>query len=563
MHPQKDPHKTRIACCQIALVPDESANLKKCISLIDQAAQLQPDLIVLPEMSNWSAGLVKSRADALAHSVTMDGQFIQAIADKAQEHGCFIAVGVIEQEGTHTFITSVIISAQKQIVLKYQKQIPFGPQIAWAEPGRTGNPVVDLPFARVGLYICADGLIPETTRVLALKGAQLLINTLHSGGSDETYLHVPVRAYENRVWVASANKVGKRDGAALDRFSGGSQIVSPLGEVLARADELSDSFVWADIDFKDPQQKLRQQEDVLDLRRPQCYGVLTQKPAYPFDENFFLGPASLGVACLQPTGHGLMALQEALAEWRRAVHEEGARLVVFPHLIMHDMKSALNLPDCVAKDQLALGMVREAAQKTASWVVFSSLKVNPSYPGAVHICTDLIDPSGAIFGSHLQVHLPKRLQSDISMGSTFQVFQTPIGSIGLLSGTDAQLLESFRALSYQGAQVVCVSGEIDHAKEIDWVLRERVAENRIHVVYASRQDSGCTNSSVIVQASAYPSEPHWRVRFPDVRRIESGQKRLSACLDLLATKDKTVAALGGDLFLSPRHEAYHCLIDPQ
>ena len=561
MSTQKDSHKTRIACCQIALVPDESVNLNKCLNLIDQAGQIQADLIVLPEMSNWSAGLVKSKMDALAHGVTMQGEFIQAIADKAHQYGSFIAVGVIEREGQESFITSVIISPERQIVLKYQKQIPFGPQIAWAQPGRTGNPVVDLPFARVGLYICADGLIPETTRVLALKGAQLLINTLHSGGSDETYLHVPVRAYENRVWLASANKVGKRDGAALDRFSGGSQIVSPLGEIVARADELSDSFIWTDIDFNDPLQKMCQKQDVLDLRRPECYEVLTKKPRYPFDEKLFKGPASLGVASLQPNGHGPLALQEAIDEWRMAVYEDGARLVVMPYLIMHDLKGLqLDLSECVMNDQNALDLVKATAQITASWVVFSSLKVNLDDPQTFHVCTDLIDPSGAIFGSHIQVHLPKQLQGNMTMGSHFQVLQTPIGAIGLLSGADAQVLESYRVLSYQGVQVICISGEVDNPKEIDLALRERVAENRIHVVLASRGDSRCSNGSAIVQASAYPSEPHWRVRFPDVKKIELNQKRVSACLDLLATKDKTVAAMGCDLFLSPRHEEYKDLL---
>lgn len=51
---------TRIACVQLSLVADEASNLNKCLSLIDQAAAEKSDLIVLPEMSNWSGGLVRS-----------------------------------------------------------------------------------------------------------------------------------------------------------------------------------------------------------------------------------------------------------------------------------------------------------------------------------------------------------------------------------------------------------------------------------------------------------------------------------------------------------------------
>jgi predicted amidohydrolase len=562
MTPEKRLHTTRIACCQIALVPDEASNLSTCLNWIDQASQVNPDLIVLPEMSNWSAGLVKSRADALEHSVAMDGAFMRAIADKAQAHRCYIALGVIERLGEETFITSVIISPAKETVLKYQKQIPFGPQIAWATPGRTGNPVVALPFAKVGVYICADGLIPETTRVLALKGAQLLINTLHSGGSDETHLHVPVRAYENRVWLVSANKVGKRDLGALDRFSGGSQIVSPQGDILARADALTDSFVWADIDFNDPQQAQSQKSEVLELRRPECYGTLVAKPLYPFEKGLFKGPATLGVSALQPKGHGLDALHEAIEQWGQAVFQHGSRLVVLPYLLMHDLEAHDFDPSLGAlKDAQALALVQQTAQSSSSWVVFSSIKAHGADPSKFDLCTDLIDPSGVVVGSHTQLHLTRALKAWASAGSEFQVFQTPIGRIGLLCGADAQVLESFRVLSYLGAQLICVSGAVGDAREIDLGLRERVAENRVHVVLASRSDAPCSNGSVVVKASAYPSEPHWRVRFPDVLRLEPGFTHVSASLDMLATCDKTVAPLGCDLFLSPRQEEYTCLID--
>lgn len=53
-----------------------------------------------------------------------------------------------------------------------------------------------------------DGVIFETPRGLALRGAQVLGNSLNSFALDEASLHVPVRAAENRVFVVAANKVG-------------------------------------------------------------------------------------------------------------------------------------------------------------------------------------------------------------------------------------------------------------------------------------------------------------------------------------------------------------------
>ncbi len=94
-----------------------------------------------------------------------------------------------------------------------------------------------------------DGVINETPRMLAVEGAQVLLNSLNSFALDEASLHVPVRAVENRVWVVAANKVGplvpersiaavaERVGVPVERLHGAgeSQIVAPDGTVVAIA----------------------------------------------------------------------------------------------------------------------------------------------------------------------------------------------------------------------------------------------------------------------------------------------------------------------------------------
>ena len=116
---------TRIACVQLSLVADEASNLKKCLGLIDRAAAEKPELIVLPEMSNWSGGLVRSRAEALEHGTPVPGPFLDALGERAERHGCFIAAGVIERLGDESFITSVILDPDRRIVLKYQNVPEF------------------------------------------------------------------------------------------------------------------------------------------------------------------------------------------------------------------------------------------------------------------------------------------------------------------------------------------------------------------------------------------------------------------------------------------------------
>lgn len=108
---------TRIACVQLSLVADEASNLKKCLSLIDQAATEKPELIVLPEMSNWSGGLVRTRAEALEHGTPVPGRFLDALAERAERHRCFVAAGVIERLGDESYpgpAQSAIRGARRQ-----------------------------------------------------------------------------------------------------------------------------------------------------------------------------------------------------------------------------------------------------------------------------------------------------------------------------------------------------------------------------------------------------------------------------------------------------------------
>ncbi len=545
---------TRIACIQLSIGADEAENLKKCLALIDDAGLQKPDLIVLPEMSNWSAGQVRSRSDALAHGAEVPGPFIDAIAERASRHACFVAIGMIEKLGEESFITTVIVAPDKTIALKYQKQIPFGAQRIWATPGRLGNPTVQLPFGRVGVYICADGLIPEPSRMLALQGAHLLLNTLHSGGTDETFLHVPARAVENRVWVASANKVGPREFGGIGTYCGGSQIVSPTGEVVARADNKSDCVVWADVDLSTAADKILGEENIHAIRRPECYGAIVSPPAR---STRTAGPASLGVAALQTRGTGEAAVLSAVAAWRGA-SAAGAKLMVLPELFPYERAAiAANPAGAAAEGCAILRALCAVAKETATWGVVNLIESDD----ARYFSTGfLIDDIGTVAGKYRQVHVSAKFRGWMSAGSEFEVFETAVGRIGMLCGEDILIPEAFRALAYLGAEVIAVPMRWRADYEIDLIAPERVAENRVNIVFARGNDSIVSRGSAIVGVVAYPSEPHWKVRSPDVIEAKPGAEFLVHGVNLKATEDKAVGAQGCDLMASAVSSEYALLV---
>ena len=141
--------------------------------------------------------------------------------------------------------SNILIGPDGAILAVSDKQVLMGSERDHLDPATERSTVVETPFGRVGLYSCMDGVINETPRMLAVEGAQVLLNSLNSFALDEASLHVPVRAVENRVWVVAANKVGplvpersiaavaERVGvpAGLLHGAGESQIVAPDGSV--------------------------------------------------------------------------------------------------------------------------------------------------------------------------------------------------------------------------------------------------------------------------------------------------------------------------------------------
>ena len=134
-----------------------------------------------------------------------------------------------------------------------------------------------------GVLLDHHHLVSGRLKPLAV-GARLLCNSLNSFARDEASLHVPVRAAENGVWVAAANKVGSLlpAGRAAEfsealgvpaealQGAGESQIVDPDGTVVVKAPPTGEAVVAADIDLS----RCRPQR--LDGRRPRVYGPLAR-----------------------------------------------------------------------------------------------------------------------------------------------------------------------------------------------------------------------------------------------------------------------------------------------
>lgn len=196
----------------------------------------------------------------------------------------------------HRYNTAIMVSDQGQIVGKYRKihlpghreneqWRPFQHlEKRYFEKGDLGFPVFDAFGGKLGMCICNDRRWPETWRVLGLGGAELVVlgyNTpLHYPPAPEhdhlQYFHnelsIQAGCYQNGLWAVAVAKAGYEEGCEL---IGGSVIVAPTGEVLARAATSADEVITAQIDLDRCAEIRANVFNFAQHREPQDYAAIT------------------------------------------------------------------------------------------------------------------------------------------------------------------------------------------------------------------------------------------------------------------------------------------------
>ena len=486
----------RVAAAQFAAGTNSDANRRACCRLVDDAAVQGVEVLVLPEFSNHCAWY--DDADhAWQVAVTVDGPFVAAVAARARAHSKYVQLNVSlrssDVPGSALTASNLLIGPDGTIVGRSDKCVLMGNENTYFEKATTPNPVLDLPFGRVGLYACMEGVIAEPPRSLAVRGADLLLNSLNSFALDEASLHIPVRAAENAVFVVAANKVGpivpvekiemvaamlKVPPSAL-HGAGESQVVAPDGTVLAKGPRAREAIVVADIDLAAARLKSRPDgTHRLHARRPSVYTRLA-KPAcddVPPAAESIIGAVAIPEA----------ATPEAVGDAVRRAVGQGAELIVLPELCGASDDAAadpagVDWPSIVDSMQHAAGAA----------VVATSIRDDDGHVGVV------VTSSGVI-ARQLQIHLSQRHASWMrSLGDALVPVDLPFGRLALIVGDDLTIPEVARLAGVLGCSIVAAPITIAEAWETQYGLIERSAENRICLVAASaalRFDGGILTS---------------------------------------------------------------------
>jgi len=285
--------------------PSESRALvvRRLVELMKEAKSRGASVVVFPELTlttffprYWFERDGEVNRFFETH---MPNEHVQPLFDCAVELEVGFYLGYAElTPDRRRFNTSILVDPEGRIRGKYRKvHLPGHAdnrseapaqhlEKRYFEVGNLGFGVFEFMGCNVGMCICNDRRWPEVYRVLALQSADLVFlgyNTPSKviGWEDQPHqgmfthlLSLQAGAYQNSVWVAAAAKCGVEDGAHM---IGGSVIVAPSGEIVARAVSEEDEVITAEIDFAIAQWFRQTVFNFAEHRQPLNYQLIVER----------------------------------------------------------------------------------------------------------------------------------------------------------------------------------------------------------------------------------------------------------------------------------------------
>lgn len=272
--------KIKIAGVQMdPKIMEKEENLEKCIELIRTTAKEDAKLIVFPECALLGY-CYSSLEEALPYAETILGPSTEKLIEVCRELNVYVVIGLLEMDGDK-YYNAVALIGSEGLVGKYRKlHLPYLGVDRFLNHGDLPLRIYETKIGRIGLGICYDVDFPEHSRVLAIKGADVVVLSTNwpEGVEFCPELIVPTRAIENHIFYVAVNRVGEERGF---KFFGGSKIANYSGISLAEGKKNEEDILYADIDLSLAREKymvVRPGElevHYLNDRRPEFYATIT------------------------------------------------------------------------------------------------------------------------------------------------------------------------------------------------------------------------------------------------------------------------------------------------
>ena len=271
-------------------VGEKENNIKKSVTMINEAAKNGANLIVLPELAN-SGYVFNSREEAFELSEEIPkGKTTKAWMDAAAKNNVYIVAGINERDNNLLYNSSVIVGPDGYIGT-FRKVHLWNEENLFFEPGNLGFPVFKTPIGRISSNICYDSWFPESFRLAVLQGADIVcvptnwvpIPGQAKGERAMANSLIMAASHCNSVFIAAADRVGEERGQP---FEGQSIITSYTGWPIAGpASRDKEEIIYAEANLADARRKRNWNEynQPLRDRRTDVYSEMlgsTHKPGW-------------------------------------------------------------------------------------------------------------------------------------------------------------------------------------------------------------------------------------------------------------------------------------------
>ena len=277
------------AATQMACSKNSKDNIDKAVNLIESAAKKGANVILIQELfeTQYFCKDQKEELFELAKPFE-DNPTIHLMSQVAKDNNVVLPVSFFEKSNKAHFNTIAMIDSDGTIMGKYRKShIPDGPgyqEKFYFNPGNTGFKVWDTKFCKVGVGICWDQWSSEAAKIMALKGAEVILYPTAIGGepdnnddfdsSDMWQRAMIGHAAVNQVPIVASNRIGSEEGYKISNFFYGRSFITDFtGEIKAEGSRDREEILIAKIDL-DEAEGFRNSWGIFRDRRPDLYRAL-------------------------------------------------------------------------------------------------------------------------------------------------------------------------------------------------------------------------------------------------------------------------------------------------
>lgn len=232
----------KLGLIQFYCVPaDVEKNIAKAKEMFKEAALKGAQLIAFPELFSCGYELETPQFEM---AVSYNEEILKDFCLLAAEYKTVVILPLPQKIEGKLYIGLYVIESSGKIIREYQKSFIWGREHGYFVHGKRVYEPVDTSLGRIGVLICYDMEFPEPSRILTLKGAEIIFapSVWSFKAQHRWEVQFAARALDNTVFVAGINQV-------KNSACGNTKLLSPYGEIIARASETKEEVLICEADM--------------------------------------------------------------------------------------------------------------------------------------------------------------------------------------------------------------------------------------------------------------------------------------------------------------------------